>query len=257
VLGSIAQLVDKIVVITIASATDRQAGMTSLLKSLGIPFDFHFGRDCRATSVDELIERGDYDAMSRSRTGRPGMTAGEIGCALSHRDVAKRIASGTDARVLVLEDDACVIEESLPHFADSVRTVPAEWNLAYFGYQAMNLSTPLDVRLKLMSYYPLRHFFGSKRHDPRTIRTIYRRPLNSHWKRAGSFNNAHAYALDQKAAAFIATSQPVIACESDVFLNHLVRYSGLEAICLAHPVFGQQPGIASTIGDRPSWRERE
>ncbi len=54
----------------------------------------------------------------------------EIGCALSHRDVAKRIANDTDARVLILDDDACVIEENLPHFSGSVRSVPAEWNLA-------------------------------------------------------------------------------------------------------------------------------
>jgi len=44
--------------------------------------------------------------------------------------------------------------------------------------------------------------------------------------------------------------------EADVVLNHLVRFSGLNAICLANPLKDQDLEVASTIGDRPSWRRR-
>lgn len=253
-LRSLIRIVDRIIVITIPSATERQAHIAALMDRHSLPFEFHFGRDCRNTSVNDLTELGEYDPVARLESGRPGLTAGEIGCALSHRDVAKKIAHGNDERVLILEDDVCVIETNLGHFEKSANTAPPGWKLAYFGYEAMNLKIPYAIRVKLLTYYPLRHLFGSDKHDPRTIRRIYRRPLNSHWMKAGSFNNAHAYAIDRSAAAYLANSQAVISMESDISLNQFVRFSGLQSICLKYPVFGQRPDIASTIGARPSWQ---
>ena len=247
------EAVDNVVVVTIPSATARQKDVSELMAALKLPFEFHFGRDCRNATLEELISQGDYDPVSRQRLGRPPMTPGEIGCALSHRDAARAIANGPHRRVLVLEDDVILIPDSLRHFDESINTMPAAWNLAYFGYAAMNLETPLMTRIKLASYYPLRHMLGSSAHDPRTIRRIFRRPLNSHWMQAGWFNNAIAYGIDRKAAKFIADSQTSISFEADLILNHLVRFSEMKSICLRHPIFDQRLDIPSLIGARPSW----
>lgn len=248
------EAVDKIVVVTIPSATQRQTDVAQLMTDIGLPFEFHFGRDCRNTTADELSRGGEYDAQARSGLGRAPLTPGEIGCAISHRDVARKIADGPSERVLVLEDDVRLVSGNLPHFEKSIATLPRDWNLAYLGYAAMNLTTPLGTRVKLLSWYPFMRMLGSKRHDPATIRRIYRRPLNSHWMHAGWFNNAVAYAIDKTAARYIADSQTPVSYEADLILNHLVRFSGLDAICLKYPIFDQRLDIPSLIGDRPSWQ---
>ena len=248
------EVIDKIVVVTIPSAVERQADVSLLMQDLALPFEFHLGRDCRTASVEELVDGGDYDPVARARLGRPPLTPSEIGCALSHRDVATRVAHGTAERVLVLEDDVRLIEANTGYLGAAIASIPRHWSLAYFAYAAMNLSIPPLVRVKLATYYPLRHMLGSERHDPVTIRRIYRRPLNAHWMLAGWFNDATAYAIDREAARYISESQRPVAFEADLILNHLVRFSGLAAICLKYPLFDQRRDIPSLIGERPSWK---
>jgi GR25 family glycosyltransferase involved in LPS biosynthesis len=247
-------VIDKILVVTIPSATERHAQVRELMHRLKLPFEFHFGRDCRHVTSAQLAASGDYDPAERERLQRPSMTPGEIGCALSHRDAARSIAAGPDERVLVLEDDVRLVADHLRHFDQSIRMMPRDWNLAYFGYAAMNLSTPLMMRIKLISYYPLLHMLGGSKHDPGTIRRIFRRPLNAYWMYAGWFNNTHAYAIDRRAAQYIADAQASVSFEADLILNHLVRFSGLKAICLKYPIFDQRLDVPSLIGDRPSWQ---
>lgn len=246
--------VDRLVVITIESASARQAAVRRLFDDGGVPFEFYFGRDSRNSSREELIEEGAYDAVARRSLGMPDLTPAEIGCAISHRDVARRIASGPDERVLIVEDDVRVIEEHIDRLKPAVDTMPASWDMAYFGYSPMNLSTPWPIRLKLLTYYPLAYLLGSERHDPRTIARIYSRPLNEFWMRAGWFNGAYAYALNRKAATVIAESQEKLSLEADVALNHLVRFTRLNAICLKYPILAPNWEMPSLIGARPSWK---
>jgi glycosyl transferase family 25 len=253
-LASLSKVVDKVVVITLPSATERQHRIASLFASLNLPFEFHFGTDCRPTTVGDLAASGLYDAEARLSLGRPDLTPGEIGCALSHRDVAQSVASGSHERVLVLEDDVRVIPGSLERLRDDITAMPQEWSLAYFGHSPMNLSTPAIVRLKLLTYYPLAFLFGRTDKNPATIRRIYRRPLNSRWMFAGWFNDAHAYAIDRQAAEYLASLQRRIWLEADLALNRLVRFSGLTAITQRVTLFQQGDDVPSQIGARPSWK---
>jgi GR25 family glycosyltransferase involved in LPS biosynthesis len=254
-LGSLFRLVDRIVVITVPRATERQDRMTRLLAEVELPFEFHFGFDSREATTEQLEEEGLYSGKAREAQGRSAMTPAEIGCAISHRDVATKIAKGADERVLILEDDVCFRTENLAIFEESVSAIPRGWNLAYLGYAPMNLFIPIAVRIKLWTYYPLAYALGSNRHNPRTIARIYRRGLGRFWKKAGWFNNAHAYAIDKAAATYISEAQKNVSLEADVVLNQLVRFSGLNAICLKHPIVDQSSDVASLIGDRPSWRK--
>jgi hypothetical protein len=252
-LRALFNLVDHIVVVTIPSATARHAQVNELFGRFDLPFEFYWGRDCTGSTVQSLIYEGEYDPVGRDRDNRPPLTAAEIGCAISHRDLATKIASGRDEKVLVLEDDVQIIEKNLPGFAKAVQTCPSSWNMAYFGYQPMNLSTPLAVRLKLWSYYPLSNLLGNRRHNPETIRRLYRRRLNSHWMHAGWFNGAPAYAMDREAAAYISNAQTPVTMEADLALSNMVRFSRLECICMKHPIIDQRWDIPSLIGARPSW----
>jgi GR25 family glycosyltransferase involved in LPS biosynthesis len=254
-LRSLFNLVDRIVVVTIPSATARHSQVSELLNRFHLPFEFFWGRDCTESTVDLLVAEGQYDPVARNKHNRPPLTAAEIGCAISHRDLATAIASGTDEKVLILEDDVQIMEKNLTGFEIAVEACPSNWNMAYFGYQAMNLSTPLAVRVKLWTYYPLSNLLGNRRHNPETIRRLYRRPLNSHWMHAGWFNGAHAYAIDREAATYISRMQTPVSMEADLVLNHMVTFTRLNCICLKDPVIDQRWDIPSLIGARPSWKE--
>jgi len=253
-LKSLFKLVTRIVVVTIPSATTRQAQVGELLSRFDLHFEFYRGRDCTNSTLESLIDEGQYDPVRRERRNQPPLTPAEIGCAISHRDLAREIASRRDDKVLILEDDVKIIEENIRNFEAAVETCPSTWNMAYFGYQPMNLSIPLAVRIKLWSYYPLSNLLGNSGHNPETIRRIYRRPLNSNWMYAGWFNGAHAYAIDSAAAAYISREQSPVSAEADRALNQMVRFSGLKCICMKHPIIDQRWDVPSLIGERPSWR---
>jgi GR25 family glycosyltransferase involved in LPS biosynthesis len=245
--------VDNVVVVTLAAARERHDDVRQLLRAHSLPFEFHYGFDGRDKTVESLAAHGIYDRVGRATLGRVDLTAPEIGCAVSHREVAQKLLESRDKRVLVIEDDVTTLASGLAHFSETMREMPGGWNLAYLAYSPMNLTTPIGVRLKLVSYYPIAYFFGSERHDPYSIRRIYRRKLNSRWMRAGWFNGALAYAIDRKAAEEIVRLQSPVRFESDIALGHLVRFTKLDAICAAFPLFDQKPGIPSIIGARPSW----
>ena len=63
--------IDRVVVLTLPEAQQRQAMVKHLLAGVGLPFEFHFGRDCRQSNLNDLIEAGDYDPLARRRAGRP------------------------------------------------------------------------------------------------------------------------------------------------------------------------------------------
>ena len=247
--------VDKVVVVTLTGARERQDAISALLETHKLAFEFHEGRDGRDQSIDDLAQGGIYDPRARAALHRAPLTPAEIGCAVSHRDVAQALLDSRDRRVLILEDDVHLLRENLEHFSASIRAMPRDWNLAYLAYAAMNLSTPLSIRLKLLSYYPLAHMLGSARHEPTAIRRIYRRPLNTHWMHAGWFYGTLAYAIDRTAAEQIVQAQSPVRFESDFVLCHLVRFTRLKAICARYPVFDQRPDVPSVIGPRHSQAE--
>jgi hypothetical protein len=119
------------------------------------------------------------------------MTAPEIGCALSHRDVAQIVAA-SGKRTLILEDDVALIGPVPIHAPD--------FSLAYLGYETMNMKTPFSVKRKLAFYYPFLRKVES-------VRSIYARSLNDTWLHAGWFNGAYAYILTLAAAAYIVELQ--------------------------------------------------
>lgn len=112
----IREVIDRVVVITLSSAHERQERVSALLGGFGLSFDFHFGHDFRDRRIEDLIDGQIYSAELRTKTRRSPMSSAEVGCALSHRDIAKAIADKETERVLVLEDDVCAIRKNLPNF---------------------------------------------------------------------------------------------------------------------------------------------
>ena len=78
---------DKIFVVTIPRATERQQLVTERLK--GLNFEFFYGVDKQEHSMEELKTDGLYSENKAKAFHRydKAMTHGEVACALSHRNV--------------------------------------------------------------------------------------------------------------------------------------------------------------------------
>lgn len=106
-----------------------RAALVGRLAALGVEFRLVEAIDGRLLSPDKVAEI--YDARgARRRLGRE-MSAGEIGCALSHRQVYRTmLAEGLETAV-VLEDDAIVGDEFV-YILRQVQRVPDKVELLLF-----------------------------------------------------------------------------------------------------------------------------
>jgi GR25 family glycosyltransferase involved in LPS biosynthesis len=92
-----------------------------------------------------------WDASNNARWDRhivppyeKKMTAGEIGCALSHVELWKKLSqhpNGSNATMLILEDDVVFYPgkgDSKPGFVEAlsslIDTVPPDWDIIYLGF---------------------------------------------------------------------------------------------------------------------------
>jgi GR25 family glycosyltransferase involved in LPS biosynthesis len=83
-------------------SSERGASAISRAKELGINYEI-----CPAVFPEgDLPWSKHYNHPRRIRNNGYGMTKGEVGCCLAHREVWKKIVDGNDEKVLVLEDDA-------------------------------------------------------------------------------------------------------------------------------------------------------
>lgn len=88
-------------VINLDRSTDRLAHVSRQLTAQGVDFERIAAADGNAAS------EAAYQAFMAARPRSPGLTwrRGQMGCFLSHVDAWTRIAAGSAARAMVLEDD--------------------------------------------------------------------------------------------------------------------------------------------------------
>jgi len=135
----------KILVINLASATERRAGMRRQLEALGLDFEFVEAVDGRDFDVDQHPA---YDAPRRRAAFPRDLAGGELGCLLSHRSIYQRmLAEGLD-EVLVLEDDVVLGPDFLA-VLPSIRAHAASYDVVRF------LSARKISRLRQRRVFPL------------------------------------------------------------------------------------------------------
>jgi glycosyl transferase, family 25 len=109
-----------IYVINLVSDAERRARMAAQLDSLGLPFEFLDGVDGR-----RLTEKArNQAAPPRLRRYWSHLTAGEIGCALSHLAAIHKVATGPHLYGAVFEDDVAARPEFSQFLADLERNAP-------------------------------------------------------------------------------------------------------------------------------------
>lgn len=118
-------------VISLRRSTERRAYITNHLSQLGIPFEIIDAVDGRELSAAQLAES--YCANGARQTIGREMTAGEIGCALSHLQLYRRMVADDIEIALILEDDA-QIQTSLTTLLARLAEFPTDWQIVLLQY---------------------------------------------------------------------------------------------------------------------------
>jgi len=225
---------DHIYVITLERATDRQQHLQTELQ--GLDYELFFGKDKQQFSIDELKAIGVYDeeaAKNHHRYGKP-MQGGQIGCAWSHAEVYKDIVAKCYQRVLILEDDVVINEKVSSFFSQTLKELPANWELFYLGYAEREIPPP-GLLFKKIFYHTLR-LFGAVKFSHTTINHLYPKRISTHISAAGYHDCTHAYAVTQSGAKKLLRLQQPISFIAD----NLLAYAATNQIVkgyIAHPQF--------------------
>lgn len=98
---------DKVVVINLDRRQDRMEKLDTQLKALGIEYERHSAVDGQELKINPIF-------------------AGTM----SHVEVMKKYR---DKKILILEDDACFVEDFNEKFEQVMQTLPGDWDIFYLG----------------------------------------------------------------------------------------------------------------------------
>jgi len=238
---------DRVFVVTLARAVERHAHVREALG--GLDFELHLGAD-KATLDLEALEREGRLAPWRGRrrlTGKPRpLKGGEVGAALSHRQVWEEIVRSGVRHAIVFEDDVAPSAD-VALLPDALRQLPDAWDLVYLGYTRFERVRPWD-RVKRLFYLALAPFRLVPWRPGEALR-LHPRPYSANLRRAGYHDGAYAYAVSAEGARKLAAAQTPVTHAADNLLVVLVLSGELRAFVTEPKMFDERsasiPGPAS------------
>ena len=114
----------KTYVVSLVRETQRRATIAERLRALDIPFEFFDAVDGATAQPDKSV----YDPDRMITWNRKPLTAGQIGCYMSHYRVWQQLATSDDNFALILEDDTIPLP-SLNTLLDSINRLPKNWEV--------------------------------------------------------------------------------------------------------------------------------
>lgn len=229
---------DRIFVVTLARAGERQAKMRERLE--GLRYAFHLGADKKDLDFAALERDGVLDQARARRVHRRGreMSPGEVGCALSHRQLYEATVREGWERVLVFEDDIVPRADALAGLPAALAELPPSWDLCYLGFMNLATVTPRD-RAKQVAYTGLAAL-GLMKWSVGEVRRLLPRPYSPHLRIAGLHHGTHAYAFTRRGAERLLAAQTPVSVLADQLLIQLVLRGELEAYVALPSLFDQE-----------------
>jgi glycosyl transferase family 25 len=231
------QAFEKVLVVTIPRARDRQALVAERLT--GLELELANGVDKLEITLEGLEAEGLYSAARARKLDRHGkpMKLGQIAVSLSHRQIYERMVREGWKSALIMEDDVMPREEAIGGMAAVLSELPPAWECLYLGWFKHERVTP-HLRAKQAFYLPLAAL-RLIRWTPRMVLNLYSRPCSPHLRRAGHHLGTHAYAITQAAAQKLLARQTPVAFPADQLLADQVQRGALAAYLAAPAVFDQ------------------
>lgn len=236
--SAIQQYFDKVFVVSIPRFTERHTRVQQHLA--GLPFDFFWGADKLQLDLDKAKQQGIYDEGKTKELQRQGkiLNLGELACSLSHRMVYEAMIKNNWNKVLILEDDVLPLYENLTALPDALQELPADWELAYFGYLKNEQVTPgLKVKQWL---YKIQSLLGLMKWNYKMISNMLPKRYSTHLKKAGFHDCTHAYAITLNAAKKLLATQTPVVYRADDLLSHVILKGELNAFVTEPKFFDQE-----------------
>jgi len=236
---------DRIFVVTLRRATDRQERLRQRLR--GLDYQLFFGFDKAELDLAALERDGVYSEARARKVHRQGksMPPGHVGCSMSHRAIYQAVVANGWRRVLIFEDDVLPRAEAMGELAPALAELPPSWELLYLGYEHGERTRPYD-RVKQAAYLPLAALRLIK-WTPRQVMGLYPKAFSKHLRRAGKHHCTHAYAVTATGARKLLQEQTPVAYMADQLLLKLCMGGEIEAY-LTDPKFFDQDSFLGTTG---------
>ncbi len=229
---------DKIFVVSIPRFEERHKLMVNNLN--GLKFDFFWGADKKKLDEATLIIDKIYDdakAKKNQRQGK-GLSIGEIACSLSHKMIYEEMIKNNWQKVLVLEDDAKLINNNLHALPNIVTQLPPDWELVYFGYLKHEQVTPALKRKQF--FYKIISTLGLMKWTRTMTNNMLPKNYSTNLKIAGFHDCTHAYAITLNAAKKLLQAQTPVVYRADDLLSHTILKGNLKAFVTEPKIFDQE-----------------
>lgn len=121
----------KIFIINLKQDTQKRMHMQKLCKQYALKVEFIdaiYGKDL---SKDEIVKV--YDDKKAKKTLNRSLSFGEIGCALSHKYIYKKMIDENIKNAIIFEDDI-QFDESFITFLSQLNYLPENWELVLLCY---------------------------------------------------------------------------------------------------------------------------
>ena len=228
---------DKIIIITLPRAGERQANIEKELA--GLNYEFFFGEDKKQHTLEEVKRENIYNEKASMRLARSGnkMTLGHICCSWSHRKVYEEIIKNNWQKILIFEDDVVLIKENADQIEAILSQIPSTWELLYLGWmenEKVNLATKLKQTI-----YHIKHSLGLLKWNHTQIGNLYPRKFTKNLMHAGFHNCTHAFALTLSGAKKLIQLQTPIVFNADALLAHAITTQSVEAFISLPKIFTQ------------------
>lgn len=235
---------DRIFVVTLRRATDRQARVRERLE--GLRYEFFWGTDKREIDIATLERTGIYSEARARHMHRNGkaMPLGHIAASISHRSIYELVVRNGWSRVLVFEDDVMPRTEDLAEVEATLAELPAGWDFVYLGYEHGERFSAWD-RVKQATYLPLAALRLIK-WTPRQVLGLNAKPYSKHLRRAGKHYGAHAYAVSLNGAKRLLEAQTPVVFHCDQLFIWLCIGGELEAFVTEPKLFEQDSLLGRT-----------
>lgn len=235
---------DKIFVVTLARSGNRQAHINKALA--GLRYEFFWGADKNQLSIQELTEKNIYNealAVAHHRYNKP-MNHGQIGCALSHKNIYAEIIDKGYARTLILEDDVEPIAEAIALFPEISGEAPKDWEMLYLDY-----SKNENNNVFKKYWYHLQRLGGGLKWDHTIIDHLYPKQLSPHLSTAGFHDYTDAYAVTLSGAKKLYNLQSPVSYVADNLLAIAATSKKVNALIIRPKLFRQLSQGDSTTFD--------
>jgi len=229
---------DKIYVVTLTRATNRQTKIKEILK--GVDFEFYYGVDKKNLELETLKKENVYNeqqAIKLHKNSKP-MFLGQIACSLSHRNLYGKILKENYEKVLIFEDDFIVDEKAVDTIANALQQLPPSWDLWYLGYY---LNETVTEKMKLKKrFYKVLSYLRLIKFSPKQVNNLYPTPFSKNLMKAGFHNTTHSYAVNKKVLQKLIAAQTPVVFPADTLLSNLIISEEIEAYISTPKIFLQE-----------------